>query len=162
MTTEDRLAALERRANRYRNAFVVLVVAACGVAMIGASDRLPNAKFNMVDTHALYVKTYDGETIGGMFQLPDTGQPILFVSNPGNGGTAVKIMAADDGGLVMLQRKGLNTPAATLYADAAGGMISLYNSRGNRVVDVNSDDHGEGYIGVWDRKGKGRTLKPGP
>ena len=37
MTIEQRLECLERRANRYRNALVLLVMSVCSVALIGAT-----------------------------------------------------------------------------------------------------------------------------
>ena len=37
MTIEQRLERLERRANRYRNALVLLVMSVCSVALIGAT-----------------------------------------------------------------------------------------------------------------------------
>jgi hypothetical protein len=30
------------------------------------------------------------------------------------------------------------------------------------VVQLSADDYGNGVVGVYNRKGKGRTLKPGP
>ena len=30
------------------------------------------------------------------------------------------------------------------------------------VVVLQDDDYGNGYVGAFDRKGMGRTLKPGP
>jgi hypothetical protein len=37
MTVEERLECLERRANRYLNALVLLVMSVCAVALIGAT-----------------------------------------------------------------------------------------------------------------------------
>ena len=40
MTVEERLECLERRANRYRNALVLLVMSVCAVALIGATNAV--------------------------------------------------------------------------------------------------------------------------
>ena len=49
-----------------------------------------------------------------------------------------------------------------LSASDSGGMISVYNRTGEEIVEMRADEYGNGYIGSWDRKGKGRTLQPGP
>ena len=71
MTTEQRLERLERRANRYRNALVLLVMSVCSVALIGA-------------------KTDDGViTAKAPFLTNDEGMPVI-VAGPvedGNGFT---------------------------------------------------------------------------
>ena len=38
---EQRITDLERRASRYRNALVLLVVGMCGVAVVGATNEKP-------------------------------------------------------------------------------------------------------------------------
>ncbi len=43
----------------------------------------------------------------------------------------------------------------------SGGAISLYNKTNESIVDIKADEYGNGYVGVYDRKGKGRALKPG-
>ena len=30
------------------------------------------------------------------------------------------------------------------------------------VVQIRADERGNGYLGVFDRKGKGRVIQPGP
>ena len=44
---------------------------------------------------------------------------------------------------------------------SSGGVILIDNITGENAVELRTDDYGHGYIGVWDRKGKGRTLEPG-
>ena len=41
-----------------------------------------------------------------------------------------------------------------------GGELTFFNTGGDDLVRVYADDYGHGYIGVWDRNGKGRTLTP--
>ena len=36
------------------------------------------------------------------------------------------------------------------------------NKTGEGVVHLSVDDYGNGVVGAYNRKGKGRTLKPGP
>ena len=39
MNLEQRVAELERRATRYRNALLLMVVGVCAVAVVGATNR---------------------------------------------------------------------------------------------------------------------------
>ena len=34
--------------------------------------------------------------------------------------------------------------------------------KGEEIVDLMADEYGNGVVGAWNRKGKGRTLEPGP
>jgi hypothetical protein len=43
-----------------------------------------------------------------------------------------------------------------------GGVIQVYNKTGEFIANMYADDYGNGVVGAWNRKGKGRTLQPGP
>ena len=47
-------------------------------------------------------------------------------------------------------------------SDGAGFLFQGYNKTGEGVVQLAVDDYGNGVVGAFNRKGKGRTLKPGP
>jgi len=46
--------------------------------------------------------------------------------------------------------------------DNHGAYVLLYNKTGEGVVQLDADEYGNGVVGAFNRKGKGRTLKPGP
>ena len=46
--------------------------------------------------------------------------------------------------------------------DFNGGYMSIFNKTGEEVITLQADEYGNGEIGAWNRKGKGRTLQPGP
>ena len=93
MTIEQRLQCLERRANRYRNALVLLVMSVCAVGLIGATtdDGIIRAKALIV-TNAEGVRVLyagadtegDGFLFGGYNK---TGQNVvlLYADKSGNG-----------------------------------------------------------------------------
>ena len=67
MTIEQRLERLERRANRFRNALVLLVMSVCSVALIGAT-------------------TDDGIIRGkGLVITNDEGTPLIAAGADGDG-----------------------------------------------------------------------------
>ena len=42
-----------------------------------------------------------------------------------------------------------------------GGRLNIVNKTDETVVQLKADEYGNGYVGAFDRKGMGRTLKPG-
>jgi len=48
-----------------------------------------------------------------------------------------------------------------LGADELGVDIRILNKTGEEVVQILADEYGNGYVGAFNRKGKGRTLQPG-
>jgi hypothetical protein len=47
----------------------------------------------------------------------------------------------------------------TFPSGGGGGMV-VFNKTGEEVVQVFADEYGMGYVGAFDRQGKGRTLTP--
>ena len=41
-----------------------------------------------------------------------------------------------------------------------GGALVISNKEGDPIIQASADDFGHGYIGVFDRNGNGRMLKP--
>ena len=74
---------------------------------------------------------------------------------------AVVTLSHDQGGgLVFLKAQGKHV--ISLGASDAGGALHIANFLGDTVVDVHADEYGMGYVGVFNRLGKGRTLEPPP
>ena len=53
-------------------------------------------------------------------------------------------------------------PAVALFSNDKGGFVSVSNKTGGEIVQLYADDYGNGVVGAYNRKGMGRTLKPGP
>jgi len=49
-----------------------------------------------------------------------------------------------------------------LNATDNGGLVEVSNKTGEPIVSMLADEYGNGVIGAWNRKGKGKTLQPGP
>jgi len=41
-----------------------------------------------------------------------------------------------------------------------GALLEMYNKTGEAVIQAGTDEYGNGYVGAYNRKGKGRTLSP--
>jgi hypothetical protein len=134
MDLEQRVAELEQRTNRYRNALVVLVVGVCAVAVVGAT-------------------TDDGVIRGSELVIKnDVGRVIIRAGSD----------TEDNGRLTMNSKTGKTRISLGSSKDDTGFWFSGYNKTDESVVTLGVDDYGNGEIGAWNRKGKGRTLKPGP
>ena len=49
-----------------------------------------------------------------------------------------------------------------LSATDRGGLVYVSNKTGEVIAEISADDYGNGMVGAYNRKGKGRTLEPGP
>ena len=52
-----------------------------------------------------------------------------------------------------------HTAGLFLFADEDGGMIVVNNKTRQNIVAITSDDYGNGYVEVLDRKGRGRMYR---
>ena len=47
-------------------------------------------------------------------------------------------------------------------SEGDGGLVAVYNRTIDVIATMNADEYGNGVVGAWNRKGKGKTLKPAP
>jgi hypothetical protein len=66
----------------------------------------------------------------------------------------------DNGRVTTYQPNG--QPLLDLSGTENGGGIEVYNKTGEGIAQMVADEYGDGLVGAYDRKGKGRTLTPGP
>ena len=52
-------------------------------------------------------------------------------------------------------------PRAILSVTENVGSIAIFNKTGETVVEIYADEYGNGVVGAYNRKGKGRIMKPG-
>ena len=51
---------------------------------------------------------------------------------------------------------------AATAVDGDGAIMGLFNKTGEEIVQLYADEYSNGGVGVYNRKGKGRKLEPGP
>jgi len=49
-----------------------------------------------------------------------------------------------------------------LNASDNGGLVYVYNKTDESIAQMGADEYGNGVVYAGNRKGKGRTLQPGP
>ena len=109
--------------------------------------------------------------VGTVTTFNSKGQGLVMLSATGDGEGAVTTFNSTGRSLVELAvlEGGLGTVTTfnsegqrliELGATNNGGAIGVQNRTGQRVCTMMADEHGDGQIGAWDRKGEGRTLRP--
>jgi len=63
--------------------------------------------------------------------------------------------------LEIMQEAGFNDNSFQLGVDENGCVMTLHNKTGESIITLQADEYGNGVVGAWNRKGKGRTLQPG-
>ena len=142
-TIEERLDQLEKRNRRLTAALAVLTVAICAVVTMAATG-LKDGHFDVVTADRVVARNIYVENDAGEFVVS------LGANDTGNG--LVSTYSAQDKQLVKL----------TSTRGDEGGLVVVYNKTGEDVVQLGVDEYGNGVVGAFNRKGKGRTLQPGP
>ena len=147
------------------------------------------APFNvsdMVRTKYLEIVNEDGETViyagtgasgDGLFEVKNgSGKQVIYAgTEAGDGGdgqlsvsnkSGQRVIYAgtgagdkENGRFIVLNKSGKNMIYAGVGPDETGGYISIVNKTGEEVVTLGTDGYGNGVVGAWNRKGKGRTLE---
>jgi hypothetical protein len=158
MNLEQRVDQLERQTKRQRLALVVMAVALCGmVSMAATVDDV--GRFDSIITKAVIVLNDDGVGVASMGSDPAGNGGIMTLSALGKMGVFVSSNTLTSS-ISMYQPNGKKL--IELGSNDNGGGIFVYNKTGEDIVQVGADEYGNGVVGAYNRKGMGRTLKPGP
>ena len=176
LTVEQRLEKLERQAKRYRMALVLLTAALCGMLSLAATDDnrvhdvLKARRLEVVNAAGDLVVVMTSDEAGGVLGINNNaGQLMAIMTSDKDGGKLVinnnagqpmAGMGSDEAGGRLLVWNNAGQPMVGMVSGEDGGSLSVLNNAGGAVVQAHADDYGHGYIGVFDRKGKGRTLTP--
>ena len=52
-----------------------------------------------------------------------------------------------------------NNELVALTASPNGGYVAVNNKTGEEIISLQVDDYGNGEVGAWNRKGKGRVWR---
>ena len=148
MTIVQRLEQLEKRNKRLT---VALTMAATG----GKDGR-----FDTVRARHIFVRNDAGSGVvilgagyrgnGQVYTQSAKGKDLVVLSSTVNGKGTVTTYQPNGKELV------------DLTSNDNGGGVVVYNKTGELIADMSADDYGNGVVWAGNRKGKGRTLKPGP
>jgi hypothetical protein len=159
MTVEQRLDQLEKRNKRLTVALTMTVVAMAAVVTLAATER-KNGVFETVVARNVFVEN-------------DAGKVVVILTADGIGNGMVDTKSAKGKMLVTLNSLGgdkgtvstyqaNSKKAAGLAASDNGGVVYAFNKTDEFIAEMSADEYGNGLVGAYNRKGKGRTLQPGP
>jgi hypothetical protein len=52
----------------------------------------------------------------------------------------------------------ISNRGVVINSDNKGSFLQLYNITREQIITLQADDYGNGEVGVWNRKGKGRVY----
>ena len=152
MTVEQRLDQLEKRNRRLTVGLTMTVVTICAVVTMAATgDKVGD--FDTVRAKNVFVENaimaQSVAVISGENKLAVS----LGVAGDGNGTvTTYETNGSELFGKILVD----------LTASPNGGLVEVFNTAGEDVVQMYADDYGNGVVGAYNRKGIGRTLESGP
>jgi hypothetical protein len=181
MDLEDRVAELERRTIRYRNALVMLVVGVCAVAVIGATtdDGVLQGRY-------LFLRNEQGEIViaagvsdtgnGQLVVSSKTGTDWIYAGGDTDGNGLLRVISKTGTDLIRAGANITGHGGLTVKSKAGTDLIYMgggsrvdngfffngFNKTGESVVHLYADGNGNGALRAYNRKGESKTLKPGP
>ena len=81
---------------------------------------------------------------------------VLFLGN--TAGKLVLVLASSEDGGVLAISNSAGELGVEISSEENGGNLVIYNKTNERVIDLYPDEYGNGRIGAYNRKGKGRVF----
>ncbi|MCK5603498.1 hypothetical protein KAR91_16555 [Candidatus Pacearchaeota archaeon] len=158
----QRLGRLERQ-NRYMKLAGLAIALLVGVSMLTGAAKKPEIADEI---RAKMIVVVDATGKPRIVMAVKSGK-IGFsgISLYDSKGNARLFIQADDSysSFSLMDSKGEDRLYMSSHDDQDdGGSIAILNKTGEEVVDLYVDEYGNGVVGAYNRKGVGRTLKPGP
>jgi hypothetical protein len=182
MTIEQRMDQLEKRNKRLTVGLTMMAVVVCAVVTMAAMDQKIST-FDTVMARRIYVKNDAGQIIVGLSANDDDGGLVTTMSAKGkklvdlnatdndngmvstyqpNGKTLVMLGATTSGKGTVTTYQPNGKLLVELGASDNGGVVDVLNKTGESIANMYADEYGNGVVGAWNRKGKGKKLQPGP
>ena len=165
MTVEQRLEQVEQQNQKIQRtnkrltvALTMTVVAMCAVVTVAAKDDK--------------ISTFDTVAARKVFLLNDANEIIVIMGATDSGAGLIKTMSKGKD-LVSLHAAGGGYGKISTYepngkelvslpSNDNGGVAYVFNKTGESIAQMRADEYGNGVVGAYNRKGKGRTLQPAP
>ena len=159
MTMEQRMDQLEKRNKRLTVALTMMAVAMCAVATMAATG-MKDGDFDFVTARHIYVTNDAGDIVVGL-GANDSGDGLVQMLSA-KGQHLVWLTSTVDGNGAVTTYQPNGKELVTLSAHDSGGLVYVYNKTGESIAQMRADEYGNGVVWAGNRKGMGRTLKPGP
>jgi hypothetical protein len=161
MTVEQRMDQLEKRNKRLTIALTMMAVAMCAMVTMAAKYRVEKeGLFEMVATRQINVMNDAGKVVVTLSANDDGNGMIRTRSAKGNDLVDLTSTEGGNGTVRTFQPNGKKL--VMLGSTDNGGGVVVLNKTGEMIAEIKADDYGNGVVWAGNRKGKGRTLQPGP
>ena len=159
MTIEQRMDQLEKRNKRLTVALTMMAVAMCAVVTMAAKDDKIST-FDTVAARRIFVVNGENEVVVALGETDEGNGLVKTLSAKGNNLVELHAAGGGYGRISTYQPNGKEL--VSLMSDNNGGVVQVKNKTGEMIVGIKADDYGNGVVWAGDRKGDGRSLKPGP
>ena len=166
MTVEQRLEQVEQQNQKIQRtnkrltvALTMMAVAMCAVVTMAATG-LKDGHFDTVVARHIRVTNDAGEFVV-LLGANDSGNGLVWTQSA-KGKDLVKLSATVKGEGIVATYQPNGKELVRLGANDNGGLIGVVNKTGQVIANLYADEYGNGLVWAGNRKGKGRTLEPGP
>ena len=175
---DERITRLEQNVKTQRLAILFLSLTLCGFLSIAATSH-KNGFFDTIQANSVIIKndrgknavviTSDTEGDGTLTTFRRSGMELVHISATVDGKGTVTTYGKQGRKLVELNAtveedgmittyKSTGKKLVDLGATVDGGAIFMFNKTGEGIITLQPDEYGNGQVGVWNRKGKGRVF----
>jgi hypothetical protein len=159
MTMEKRLDQLEKRNKRLTVALTMMAVTMCAVVTMAVTGE-KHGHFETVIARHIWVTNDAGDNVVTL-GATDGGNGMIRRRSAEGKDLVILNSTANNNGAVMTYQPNGKTMVELITNDN-GGMVGVKNKTGEIIVGIKADEYGNGVVWAGNRKGKGRTLQPGP
>ena len=149
-----------------KSVIIGLLSGVCIMLLMGQAKPNMSGVHDSITTKNLNIVNDKGDVVGGFSSGVDDGGYFTILDSKGK--HVVSAMSAESAktpshGIIFLECGGkTRLMLSGAGDDNHGGYVHLYNKTDESVVQLGVDEYGNGVVGAFNRKGKGRTLQPGP
>ena len=148
-----------KRNKRLTIALTMTVVAMAAVVTMAATGE-KISEFDMVTAGYIGVTNKAGDVVVTL-GAADNGNGVVYTKSA-KGKKMVDLSAIVSGGGAISTYQPNGNELVMLGTSANGGLVEVFNKTGEGIAQMRADEYGNGVVWAGNRKGKGRTLKPGP
>jgi hypothetical protein len=137
----------------------MMAVVICAVVTMAATGS-KDGDFDMVTARSIYVTNDAGNFLVALG--PNKNRDGLVATRSPKSRHDLVVLTSSNGGGSVTTYQPNGKELVALNATDNGGLVEVSNKTGKPIVSMLADEYGNGVIGAWNRKGKGKTLQPGP
>ena len=146
-----------------KSVIIGLLFGVCVMLLMGQATKQEISDVrDMIETRRLVIVNDKEEIIGVWGTDRDSGNQGLTIINANHKAgprLAAAILSTSGGGVINVFNKE-EKRTVHIANNKNGGSLTILNSTGDPVVQILADEKGYGFVGAYNRRGRGNELKP--